>query len=1014
MAVTAASPAVGRLFALFGAGIVVLYCVYVLTIVATTPDLRLRALLIDNETGEIPDSASPLGVIIRQTPGIQSRGPKPQSGDRLLTIGEWPINHFSDFSRAELALRSASVPPGGAGLPIGTDPTEHELPWLVAWEDGQRAAAITYRPAGLDSTVRTYVLLQSVPSHEIVLSLVWFLCQLGIFGIAAIAFWRRSFDRPVQLFFAMSTVTLGAFVAGFHWWLIAGSFWLPLPFIACALVVPVVTLHFFLEFPHPKPWPWLRGSWVFPILYGPAFVCFLAFALAHVGLWLSVAWGAETIHVRAPLTILQWVRTGVYTSVGVAAFYFLATLAALIHSILVTRNPVERAQVRPIVVAAFVAAVCIAYTLVLGVFSRESFALGGARIPMFIASLVFMLAYAVAIARHKLMLVDQLITRGMWYSIASSGSTVAVSLIIAAASLATAFWRDQLTVLQTAALATLFVLMVLSLMGLRDYWQRVVDRRFYREKYRLDRAMQRMNQAVGRLTEPGYLSERMLSSCCDALQAEWAAVYSRAARGREFRLLSVQNVAANQPLQFTAPEELITALAADPILQRVAFSRREDMTPEQTGLRTLKAEAVHSLELDGELMGLVVLGPKRGGQLYTAEDLTFLTALGQITAVALRCARIHQDIGQLNEELRRKVDRIAQQDQKIALLQAELNATREVSAPAALDSLRRESILGSSTSLSTVLDTASKVAASDTSVLIRGESGTGKELMARAIHENSSRRAGPLISVHCAALAEGLLESELFGHVKGAFTGAQSDRRGRFEMAEGGTLFLDEVGDIPLVTQVKLLRVLQERQFEPVGSGKTVSVNVRLIAATHRNLEQLIRDGRFREDLYYRLNVVSLTLPPLRDRQEDILELAMHFLKRAALKNGRPMPQLADDVVYLLRAYRWPGNVRELENAIERAVVVSDGVTIQPHDLPPIVWKESPDLTDSDRTLGMSTPDSSRDGEGWAFESESAERQRLIDALRACRGNKARAARELGLPRSTFFSKLKKYAITEV
>ncbi|MBX3450728.1 MAG: sigma-54-dependent Fis family transcriptional regulator [Planctomycetaceae bacterium] len=438
------------------------------------------------------------------------------------------------------------------------------------------------------------------------------------------------------------------------------------------------------------------------------------------------------------------------------------------------------------------------------------------------------------------------------------------------------------------------------------------------------------------------------------------------------------------------------------------------MTPEQTGLRTLKAEAIHSLDLDGELMGLVVLGPKRGGQLYTAEDLTFLTALGQITAVALRCARIHQDIAQLNEELRRKVDRIAQQDQKIALLQAELNATREVSAPAVLDSLRRESILGSSTSLSAVLDTASKVAASDTSVLIRGESGTGKELMARAIHENSGRRGGPLISVHCAALAEGLLESELFGHVKGAFTGAHSDRRGRFEMAEGGTLFLDEVGDIPLVTQVKLLRVLQERQFEPVGSGQTVSVNVRLIAATHRNLEQLIRDGRFREDLYYRLNVVSLTLPPLRDRQEDILELAMHFLKRAALKNGRPMPQLADDVVYLLRAYRWPGNVRELENAIERAVVVSDGVTIQPHDLPPIVWKEGPDLMDSDRLDGLPKQDSSRDAEAWTFESESAERQRLIDMLRTCRGNKARAARELGLPRSTFFSKLKKYAITDV
>ncbi len=306
-----------------------------------------------------------------------------------------------------------------------------------------------------------------------------------------------------------------------------------------------------------------------------------------------------------------------------------------------------------------------------------------------------------------------------------------------------------------------------------------------------------------------------------------------------------------------------------------------------------------------------------------------------------------------------------------------------------------------------------KVAASSSAVLIRGESGTGKELVARAIHELSARAKGPFVKVHCAALSPGLLESELFGHVKGAFTGAHKDKVGRFELADGGDLFLDEIGDINLDIQTKLLRVLQEMTFERVGSSAPIQVDVRIIAATHQDLERLMKEGKFREDLFYRLNVITIRTPPLRERREDLSELAMHFLAIYAHKSGkRDLTQIDDDVLAAFKAYAWPGNVRELENVIERAVVLAEGRSITMNELPeelrrgqPVVWP----MPQGERTgLGEG---SAMDDRPWLAQQEEMERQRLVQALAAASGNKARAARALGLPRSTFISKLEKYGL---
>jgi transcriptional regulator with GAF, ATPase, and Fis domain len=430
---------------------------------------------------------------------------------------------------------------------------------------------------------------------------------------------------------------------------------------------------------------------------------------------------------------------------------------------------------------------------------------------------------------------------------------------------------------------------------------------------------------------------------------------------------------------------------------------------------------MHGLEVDGEIAGLVALGAKPDGAAYTAEDVTFLTAVSRITSVALHCAKVHEDISRLNEELRHKSEQISEQGRQILVLQSELvdHSGPRAALPAPAD-FRRDAIRGRSPAMRHVLDTVRKVASSDASVLIRGESGTGKELLARAIHENSPRHQGPLISVHCAALAPSLLESELFGHVRGAFTDAREDKVGRFALANGGTLFLDEIGDISLDVQVKLLRVLQERTFEPVGSSKPVSSDVRVIAATHRNLERAIAEGRFREDLYYRLNVISITLPALRERGDDIFELALFFLRRAAERTGKRVTQFDGDVIAALSRYHWPGNIRELENVVERAVVLTEGERVTLPDIPaelregtgPIMARAVPPVA-SPLLVPKSAAVRTRPAPTAVLVAGSEEeRSWLLHALHQCDGNKAEAARLLDMPRSTFFSKLKKHGLS--
>jgi DNA-binding NtrC family response regulator len=360
-----------------------------------------------------------------------------------------------------------------------------------------------------------------------------------------------------------------------------------------------------------------------------------------------------------------------------------------------------------------------------------------------------------------------------------------------------------------------------------------------------------------------------------------------------------------------------------------------------------------------------------------------------------------------SEEFGVKVDRLVQTREERERLRRENQALRVENTylredlPAG-EEPRYGEIVGESPSMRDVFRLIDRVSRSDSTVMIYGESGTGKELVARAIHAASPRCNGPFVRVNCGALSESLLDSELFGHEKGAFTGAERRRRGRFELANGGTLFLDEVATVAPQTQVRLLRVLQERELERVGGEETISVDVRIVAATNQPMRQLLESSGFREDLFYRLHVVPLTLPPLRERKDDIPALARHFIAKLRDRTGSRAAGITDEAVTRLGEYTWPGNVRELENVIERALVMAEGASLDVDDLPRL---------EGSFALSEAGPTLSADGMDLNQIVEGMEERLLREALSQAAGVKAEAARLLGLKPSALYYKLEKYGI---
>jgi len=388
------------------------------------------------------------------------------------------------------------------------------------------------------------------------------------------------------------------------------------------------------------------------------------------------------------------------------------------------------------------------------------------------------------------------------------------------------------------------------------------------------------------------------------------------------------------------------------------------------------------------------------------KDISFISVpikLGNRTIGALSVDRLFSPAISLEEDVRLLSIVASMIAQAVRLRQNAIEERQHLLADnlRLQDELRQRfrpaNIIGNSRDMQRVYDLIAQVAASDTTVLIRGESGTGKELVANAIHYNSPRAAKPFVKVNCAALPETILESELFGHEKGAFTGAHTERKGRFELAGGGTLFLDEVGDFSPATQIKLLRVLQERQFERVGGTRTIKADVRIVAATNRNLEDAMAEGVFRQDLYYRLNVFPIHIPPLRDRKGDILLLADYFVEKYSRLSHKDVRRISTPAIDMLTCYHWPGNVRELENCIERAVLLSNDDVIHGHHLPPTLQTAEATGTAPANTLPAIL--------------DNVERELILDALKSARGNKSKAARRLGISERLMGLRVQKHGI---
>ncbi|GAB4318507.1 MAG: sigma-54-dependent Fis family transcriptional regulator [Candidatus Sumerlaeia bacterium] len=379
------------------------------------------------------------------------------------------------------------------------------------------------------------------------------------------------------------------------------------------------------------------------------------------------------------------------------------------------------------------------------------------------------------------------------------------------------------------------------------------------------------------------------------------------------------------------------------------------------------------IKTGNEVLGTLSVDRPAGGPESFQEDVRLLSIIASLIAQAVK----------LRQSAQEERQRLMEENVR---LQEELR-----------DRFRPSNIIGNSNVMQAVYDLIAQCAPTNTTVLLRGETGVGKELVAHAIHYNSPRAGRPFVKVNCAALPETVIESELFGHEKGAFTGALRDRQGRFEIASGGTIFLDEIGDLSPSTQIRLLRVLQEREFERVGSTQPIKVDVRVIAATNRPLEQMIEQGTFRSDLYYRLNVFPIHIPPLRERRSDVLLLADFFVEKYNRQHGKRIKRISTPAIDMLMSYHWPGNVRELENVIERAVLLSRDEVIHGHHLPPTLQTAEASGTRFDGKLKPAL--------------ENLERELIVEALKSHAGNMAKAARQLGITERIMGLRVRKYRI---
>jgi len=978
-------------------------------------------------------------------------------GDRIVQLGDRPVDNWPKLVRTIIDLGHAAPSPTELALLAG--PGSSSLPGLGLLPDGQKVLRVVYKRPGVTEKQSVWCRLGPPPLDVLIPSVLWFFLKIGLFVVGAVVYWKRPDDRSAAQFFLLCIVSLGAYIGGYNWGRILTQPVLLGVFMACSLLLPAVSLHFYLLFPRPKALLQRHPRAVALAIYTPPLVFLLLLFSGYLRIrWLHQSFGTEGLTESLVDPLLKEMLYEIYIYFGLAAILYLASVGCLIHSFWTAANTMERNQVKVILLGAMAALIPIGYSFYLAYAEKDRFGAGAATWPMFTASFCVTLAFTVSITRYRLMQLDEIVGSGMIYFLISSlAGLVYYGLVFTGMLLVGRRVTDGPSVGQLLAVSSTALLLLAMLDIVRSRLKSVLDRHFHREKGQLDHTLQCLRQAIEQLVDPPTLAGRLLRTSAELLGVTSGAIYLR--QGDAPLFLLADSLGTPPPLsELSSGCPLVEALRDQGSLR--TRPRTPPADPAQRQLQLLEGELAFALVHEGQLLGLLVLGSRSKGS-YLPEDLNLLSAFAQLTVVALVSAEGHRTIQTLNRELHTKVEKIAEQQRRILALQSQLSVIRRRGAPLgpttesgtpareaaaepapgdlAAAPLPAEpapsgnALVGSCLQVRQLSQLVRKVAASQSAVLLRGESGTGKEVLARMLHENSPRAHRPFVKVHCAALSAGLLESELFGHVKGAFTNAIRDKVGRFEAAHLGTLFLDEIGDINLEVQTKLLRVLQEMTFERVGSSEPVEVDVRIIAATHQDLEAFMRQGRFREDLFYRLNVFPIRVPPLRERLEDVPELAMHFLNLYSEKASKKIQGIEDDVLAVLKAYPWPGNIRQLENVMERAVVIAEQGVITLEDLPAELLEADASLASAEISTGNEgitedeelwtspvdgQPSESASGHGTRLvppprtERERREREQLVRALAAAEGNKAEAARALGIARSTLVSKLKRLGLS--
>ncbi|HUS27972.1 MAG TPA: sigma 54-interacting transcriptional regulator [Kofleriaceae bacterium] len=785
---------------------------------------------------------------------------------------------------------------------------------------------------------------QSSPPWSAIVATLLSLAMI-ILGISA-RISRPDDDVDARRFYRTSIVYALVYVGALSWPRLIVHPVLAVVFLAALFVSPANSLGLSIDFPHhaklnPSARLWTRLAWAFAILVG---------ALCTVGLGLAIAdfpdGGDRGLQLMVASVALQCGSVPVLAAVG---------LASQLRSHRIAHGEL-RAQLRWIIAGHILGIIPVLVAIPFAVTDIDRFLI--TRYQPFVVSIAVLwsLGYGFAVLRIRLADVNVLLRSGIAYAATTTAAVgVYVGIVLAAG------WITGSLVGDTGPLPHLIAGICAAVVfgPIRSATTRWLDRRFFRDRTHYLEALRRAGESLALLREPADLARESCEQIALALRAEYAALYTKA---------GVLYATPGAPAIDAAP------LAAAP---------RDGIAVPVTDART------------GSEPAWLVLGPRKSGDLYSTDDRDLLGAVASQLAIALANAGAFGKIKALSRTLESQNEQIRDLRDKLE----DENRFLRQRVEAATDGAR---LVGTSKAMRELQNTLERAAGSDATVLLLGESGTGKGLAARTLHARSPRADKPFMQVDCGAIAASVFESELFGHERGAFTGATRTRRGPIELADGGTLFLDEIGELPLDLQPKLLRMLEDRTVLRVGATAPVSVDVRIIAATNRDLAAMVKQGLFREDLFFRLNVVSITVPSLRARRADLRELCEQLLPRVARRSGRDVRPLADDALTRMMAYAWPGNVRELENVLGRALVLGDGAQITADDL------DLPDRPVEDEAPDEIAAEASKPHDAVM---DDIERRRLSAALAAAEGNQSHAAKSLRMPRTTFINKLRRHGL---